>query len=139
MLSSPGPPRRRSAGALPSAACHDKLRLPPSSELKITRFPSGVHSGRQFAVPAVVSRVSVREPKSYTETWLSLVASTVTARRLPSGERRGQPLAVDGYRADASPAGAATEAREEDPPPVRRHSRPAVAHRPSAVGCDRVQ
>src|SRR5437016_6071532 len=52
----------RSAAAVPSAACHQRLGWPSWFELKMIRRPSGVHRGNWSWPGSSVRRVSVARP-----------------------------------------------------------------------------
>ena len=58
----------RSAGLLSSAACHQRLKAPPSRcEAKISRCPSDVHTGAASFDGSAVTRASVARSTSHTQ------------------------------------------------------------------------
>src|SRR5262249_43202390 len=76
----------RSALPVPSAGCHQRLKMPPArSDANTIRLPSGVPAGAVSTDDSKVNRVSVAAPKCQIhESFIS--PSDETATRVPSGE-----------------------------------------------------
>src|SRR5215211_8123281 len=82
--------RSASTGAPLKSEFRHQSELPPGPfDAYSTRFPSGVHSGRELRSPSDVSFVGVPDAMSWIQTSLPLLDAIAIANLVPSGENRG--------------------------------------------------
>src|SRR5206468_4079624 len=112
----------RSAGEIPSAACHQRLVTPARSLRNTTRLPLGDHSTRSLIDPPDVIRSRLRDDTVYTHTSVRPPSRIEKAIWSPSGAYRASPIARSPVISALAPFRSTSSGRTGPPPAAQTRS-----------------